>query len=49
MEVIEESPEKLIFRMSANYSLANAIRRSLDEVPVLAFDEVEIFKNDSAL
>lgn len=35
--------------MSANESLANAIRRSVAEVPVLAIDEVEIFKNDSAL
>jgi len=30
-------------------SLANAIRRSITEIPVLAIDEVEIYKNDSAL
>ena len=49
MEVIERTPEKLVLRMDANESLANAIRRSVSEVPVLAIDEVEIFKNDSAL
>lgn len=49
MEVIENKPEKLILRMEANEPLANAIRRSVNEVPVLAVDEVEIYKNDSAL
>ena len=49
MQVIEKTPEKLILRMPANESLANALRRSISEVPTLAIDEVEIFKNDSAL
>lgn len=49
MEVIENKPEKLILRIDANETLANAIRRSVSEVPVLAIDEVEIYKNDSAL
>ncbi|MBI5803940.1 DNA-directed RNA polymerase subunit D [Candidatus Pacearchaeota archaeon] len=49
MEVVENTKEKLVLRMEANVSLANAIRRSLSEIPVLAVDEVEIFKNDSAL
>lgn len=49
MEIIEKTPEKLIFRMPANESLTNAIRRSVAEIPTLAIDEVEIFKNDSAL
>ena len=35
--------------MQVSESLANAIRRSTAEVPTLAIDEVEIFKNDSAL
>ena len=35
--------------MDTNYSLANAIRRSVDEIPVLAIDEVEFYRNDSAL
>ena len=49
MQVIEKTPKKLILRMNANYSLANAIRRSVEEIPIFAIDEVEIFKNDSAL
>src|SRR3989338_182367 len=49
MEIIQKTPEKLVMRMNANVSLANAIRRSVSEIPTLAIDEVEIFKNDSAL
>lgn len=49
MQLIENSGDKLIIRMEANEPLANAIRRSITEIPVLAIDEVEIFKNDSAL
>lgn len=49
MEVIQKSDEKIVLKMDANESLANAIRRSVSEVPTLAIDEVEIYKNDSAL
>ena len=49
METVQQSPEKIVIRMQANESLANAVRRSISEVPTLAIDEVEIFKNDSAL
>lgn len=49
MEVIENTKERIVLKMEANESLANAIRRSVSEVPTLAIDEVEIFKNDSAL
>lgn len=49
MQVIQKTPEKLVIRMDANYGLANAIRRSVEEIPTLAIDEVEFFKNDSAL
>ena len=49
MEIIENTEEKLVLKMEANESLANAIRRNIPEIPVLAIDEVEIFKNDSAL
>ncbi len=49
MQTITNTPEKLILRTDANQPLANAIRRSLAEIPILAIDEVEIFKNDSAL
>ena len=49
MQVVDNNKEKLVLRLEANLSLANAIRRSVSEIPVLAVDEVEIFKNDSAL
>jgi len=49
MVIILKSSEKIILRIPANESLANAIRRSVAEVPVLAIDEVEFYKNDSAL
>lgn len=49
MEVISKTPEKMLIRTDMNYSLVNAIRRSVEEIPTLAIDEVEIFKNDSAL
>lgn len=49
MEIILNKPEKIILKMDANETLANAVRRSVPEVPTLAVDEVEIFKNDSAL
>ena len=49
MEVVLKMPEKLIFRTSMNYTLLNAIRRSVEEIPTLAIEDIEIFKNDSAL
>tara|TARA_Y100000310_G_scaffold345284_1_gene463419 strand:+ start:8957 stop:9658 length:702 start_codon:yes stop_codon:yes gene_type:complete len=49
MQTILNTPEKLILKIDANEPLANAIRRSLSEIPTLAIDDVEIFKNDSAL
>lgn len=49
MKIISNTPEKLVLRIAANETLANAIRRSISEIPTLAVDEVEIFKNDSAL
>lgn len=49
MEIIEQTAEKIVVRVRAKDSLMNAVRRSINEVPVLAIDEVEIFKNDSAL
>lgn len=49
MKILQDNAEKLIIRMEISESLANAIRRSVPEVSVLAIDEVEIFKNDSAL
>jgi DNA-directed RNA polymerase subunit D len=49
MEILKDTPEKLILRINANEPIANAIRRSVSEIPTLAIDEVEIYKNDSAL
>jgi len=40
---------KISFITDMSISLANAIRRSVLEIPVMAIDEVEIIKNDSAL
>ncbi len=49
MQLISKTPEKIVLRIPADESLANAIRRSVSEVPTLAIDEAEIYKNDSAL
>ncbi len=49
MEIVLKTPEKMILRGEISYSLANALRRSVEEISTLAIDEVEIFKNDSAL
>ena len=49
MKIITKDKEKLSFVGEISESLANTIRRSVLEIPVLAIDEVEIFKNDSAL
>ncbi len=49
MEVLENTKEKFVFKEKFGYSLANAIRRSSFEIPVLAIDEVEFYKNDSVL
>jgi DNA-directed RNA polymerase subunit D len=49
MKTLEKTKEKISFITDMDISLANAIRRSSYEIPVLAVDEVEILKNDSAL
>lgn len=49
IEIIQKTPEKLVLKTDMNISLANAVRRSANEIPILAIDEVEIFKNDSVL
>ena len=41
--------QKLSFSIDMSVSLANAIRRSALEIPVIAIDETDIVKNDSAL
>jgi DNA-directed RNA polymerase subunit D len=49
MKIVTNTPEKLVARFASNHSLANALRRSVDAIQTLAIDEVEFFKNDSAL
>ncbi|VVB78706.1 DNA-directed RNA polymerase subunit D [uncultured archaeon] len=45
----EEKEGKLSFITDMSTTLANAIRRSALEIPIMAVDELEITKNDSAL
>jgi DNA-directed RNA polymerase subunit D len=51
IKIVEKDKEKkkLSFTTDIPETLANAIRRSALEIPILAIDEVEFFKNDSAL
>lgn len=49
IKLISKDKNKLVFTTDMGDSLANAIRRSTTEIPILAIDEVEIYKNDSAL
>jgi DNA-directed RNA polymerase subunit D len=49
MENIKNTNEEVVFSVDMNVSLANAIRRSVGEIDILAIDEVDIYKNDSAL
>ena len=44
-----EKTDKLKLVIESDEGLANAIRRSVNKVPILAINEVEIHKNDSAL
>ena len=49
MEIIEQKENKIIFKEKIEESLLNAVRRYLNEVPVLAINELEISRNDSPL
>jgi DNA-directed RNA polymerase subunit D len=49
MEIIEKKENQITFRAEISDSLANAIRRYINQIPILAIDEVEIYKNDSPL
>ena len=50
IEIKKIKKEKIVFLVKGiNNTLANAIRRSVAEIPVLAIDTVEFSKNDSAL
>ena len=49
IKIINQSDNKIIFKTNVNISLANAIRRTINYIPILAIDSLEISKNDSAL
>ena len=49
MKIIKNTKEELAFASEMSESLANALRRSVLEIPILAIDEVEFYKNDSVL
>lgn len=49
IKIISKSDDKISFTTDMPISLANAIRRSLNYIPLLAIDSLEISKNDSAL
>jgi DNA-directed RNA polymerase subunit D len=49
MKIIENKKEKLSCLLETEEGLANAIRRSCLEIPILAIDEIEFYKNDSIL
>lgn len=49
IKIKNQNKEKIKFSTDMSTNLANAIRRSVLEIPILAVDEVEIVKNDSAL
>src|SRR3989344_1051465 len=49
IKIVKKTPERIVLVSDLDISLANAIRRSVNEIPIMAIDEVDIYKNDSAL
>ena len=49
MKILEKTDQKYSFATNMPINLANAIRRSVNDIPILAIDMLEISKNDSAL
>jgi DNA-directed RNA polymerase alpha subunit len=49
MKLIKKNDNQIIFEAEISDSLANAVRRYVLEIPTLAIDEIEVFKNGSAL
>lgn len=49
MEIIEQKENKIVFKEKIEESLINALRRYLNEIPILAINELEISRNDSPL
>jgi len=49
MKMLNKKENQITFSAEIDESLANAIRRYVGQIPILAIDEVEISKNDSPL
>ena len=49
MEIIEKKENQMIIKAKIEEELANAIRRSVNKIPIVAIEDVEISKNDSPL
>lgn len=49
MKIIEKKPNQVVFTIEMEETLANSIRRYVNQIPVAAIDEVEISRNDSPL
>jgi DNA-directed RNA polymerase subunit D len=49
MRKIKDTKDKLVFEAEINSTLANGIRRYVNNIPTIAIEEVEISKNDSPL
>jgi DNA-directed RNA polymerase subunit D len=49
MEIITKKNDKFVFKTNIDESLANAIRRYVNQIQIVAIDEIEIVKNDSPL
>ncbi len=49
MKLIEKTKDQLVFSAEIDESIANAIRRYIGQIPVIAVDELEISRNDSPL
>lgn len=49
MDILDQKENQITFKTNISATLANAIRRYINEIEVLAVDEVEISRNDSSL
>lgn len=49
MEIIKQKENQIVIEVKVSEALANAIRRSVNHIPTVAINEVEISKNDSPL
>jgi DNA-directed RNA polymerase subunit D len=49
IKILKKAPEKVEFVSDMDITLANALRRSVNEIPIVAIDEVDIYRNDSSL